>query len=33
MQRKTHPDAGGSEADFEEVQEAISESLEAAHQE
>jgi hypothetical protein len=30
MQRKTHPDAGGSDVEFEEVQEAISESLEAA---
>jgi hypothetical protein len=30
MQRKTHPDAGGSDADFKELQEAIRESLEAA---
>jgi hypothetical protein len=26
MQRKTHPDAGGSDEDFQEVQEAISEA-------
>jgi hypothetical protein len=26
MQRKTHPDVGGSEAEFYEVQEAISEA-------
>ena len=26
MQRKTHPDAGGSAAELQEVQEAISES-------
>jgi hypothetical protein len=28
MQRKTHSDAGGSEADFQEVQEAIREATE-----
>jgi hypothetical protein len=28
MQRKTHPDAGGSDADFQEVQEAIREATE-----
>jgi DnaJ-class molecular chaperone len=27
MQRKTHPDAGGSEVDFNEVQEAIDEAM------
>jgi hypothetical protein len=27
MQRKTHPDAGGSEADFQEVRVAIGEAL------
>jgi hypothetical protein len=27
MQRKTHPDAGGSDAEFQEVQEAIEEVL------
>jgi hypothetical protein len=26
MQRKTHPDAGGSDEDFREVQEAIAEA-------
>ena len=26
MQRKTHPDAGGSDSGFQEVQEAISEA-------
>jgi hypothetical protein len=26
LQRKTHPDVGGSEADFQDVQEAISEA-------
>ena len=26
MQRKTHPDAGGSDAEFQEVQEAIREA-------
>lgn len=26
MQRKTHPDAGGSDEDFQEVQDAISEA-------
>jgi hypothetical protein len=26
MQRKTHPDVGGNDAEFQEVQEAISES-------
>jgi hypothetical protein len=27
MQRMTHPDAGGSDAEFQEVQEAIEEVL------
>jgi hypothetical protein len=27
MQRKTHPDAGGSDEDFQEVQEAIREAV------
>jgi hypothetical protein len=26
MQRKTHPDAGGSDVEFQEVQDAISEA-------
>jgi hypothetical protein len=27
MQRKTHPDAGGRDADFQEVQQAIREAI------
>jgi hypothetical protein len=30
MQRKTHPDAGGSAAEFQEVQDAIRESIQGA---
>ena len=30
MQRKTHPDAGGNDEDFQEVQEAIREATQAS---